>query len=93
VSSLSGGRGINLLQELAAVLRRALTQQAPVREALYNGLLQVRRHCYVLPLLLLLLLLLVVVCPPQSITELAQAIGSQPRQSCEVQGSSNKTCL
>jgi hypothetical protein len=42
VSSLSGGRGINLLQELAAVLRRALTQQAPVREALYRGLLQVR---------------------------------------------------
>jgi hypothetical protein len=50
VSSLSGGRGINLLQELAAVLRRALTQQAPVREALYKGLLQVRNsgHFYVL---------------------------------------------
>lgn len=44
VSSLSGGRGINLLQELAAVLRRALGQQAPVREALYDGLLQVRRR-------------------------------------------------
>jgi hypothetical protein len=41
--ALSGGAsGISLLQELSGVLRRALTQQAPVRAALYEGLLQVR---------------------------------------------------
>lgn len=42
MSSLSGSGGINLLQELSVVLRRALGQQAPVREALYKGLLQVQ---------------------------------------------------
>lgn len=41
MSALSSGGGVNLLQELAGVLRRALTQQAPVREALYAGLTQV----------------------------------------------------
>ena len=41
VSSLSGAVGVNLLHELVGVLRRALNQQATVREALYKGLLQV----------------------------------------------------
>eukprot|EP00775_Hariotina_reticulata_P011123 gene11123-11277_t len=41
MSSLSGAGGVNLLHELAGVLRRALNQQATVREALYKGLLQV----------------------------------------------------
>lgn len=40
VASLSSA-GINLLQELTGVLRRALSQQAPVRQALYAGLQQV----------------------------------------------------
>lgn len=30
-----------LLQELTGVMRRALSQQAPVREALYEGILQI----------------------------------------------------
>jgi hypothetical protein len=41
MSSLSAGRGVNLLHELTGVLRRALSQQAAVREALYAGILQV----------------------------------------------------
>ncbi len=36
-----GGAGLSLLQELAGFLRKALCQQAPVRAALYQGLLQV----------------------------------------------------
>jgi hypothetical protein len=41
MSALASGGGVSLLQELAGMLRRALTQQAPVREALYSGIGQV----------------------------------------------------
>ncbi|GBF90249.1 hypothetical protein Rsub_03382 [Raphidocelis subcapitata] len=41
MSALASGGGVNLLQELAGMLRRALTQQAPVREALYSGVTQI----------------------------------------------------
>jgi FANCI helical domain 2 len=40
--SLSGCGGVSLLHELLTVLRRALGQQAAVREALYTGLQEVR---------------------------------------------------
>ena len=43
MAALASGGGVSLLQELAGVLRRALTQQAPVRAALYAGLSAVLR--------------------------------------------------